>query len=960
VKSKSRFGIVSTLVVAILALLYVLPAFASDSTSTITGTAATTGSSADRTVTVSVHASSFAAASVAADASVVIGASVAQDTKVGSTIYVAAATTAYDVVLVQVIDLDTATGNANAGSGNDTITVTVKNLTSGASINGTTLQLLESVTAGTFQGKFQVTSTGGVAGQIAASDTQVIRVGHASSGVNIDLTVDAVKPAITSTAPAHGGIVRIGSAVFSGTITDAGSGLRADGSGEDLDNNGVNEAGDRDGDGITGSEPMTTGTSGATKDVGINVGIGATGDGDFQDALDFSKLASLGWSAVTDGYAFAFTKGDLAEAVTYWEVVARDRVGNTATTDSDGPTLGNNAFKLTVDKTAPAIEKVETGIGYNATTKKETVSRKSLKVTFTKSGLAGGAADFLDTTTLDVGDFRVEKSSTDTSVLELAASGLTHPNISVTAIPATSRSKTIAGVDIETRHVIYLTLVNDLVGNGKPRVKSIGNYGDLAANPAAPHGKVAVDKIAPKITLTVTGSASPRPVATGATTGKMTIRVVTDEPLNAAPTIYAVDFKWDDTTDDRLEVRTAGGAITPTAVAGLTNTWETTQTLAGAGVAAGLFGVHVIATDTSGNAGDNAGVTTAAAGSAPVAGNAVDLSKATLAEFDATLPTPTVTLTPTTANATTTESTGPFIKVAFGEGKEAQINTTGGTDPADATPVDKLTFAQATGAAVSVEIDSHNTVTLTKLDLVDADGNITDLLGTQGVVAPDSFVVALSGLSTGTYTVKVNGTDVVGNKLAADSSFVFTIAARSAYSVALSPGFNLISLPGDPTDTSLDSVLPATHPATTVLSYQPNDANGPWLVATRASGEAWSSNAANTLSTITSGNGYWVQTGAFAPLKTLIPERDPSQVLPTFPLVAGWNLIGVVDLTLGATTATISADVYLASISWTVAYTFDTQSNKWTKITKASAPAGVLYNGQGVWVWVEKKDVLAP
>jgi len=59
-----------------------------------------------------------------------------------------------------------------------------------------------------------------------------------------------------------------------------------------------------------------------------------------------------------------------------------------------------------------------------------------------------------------------------------------------------------------------------------------------------------------------------------------------------------------------------------------------------------------------------------------------------------------------------------------------------------------------------------------------------------------------------------------------------------------------------------------------------------------------------------------------------------------------------------ATTATVAADTYFASITWTVAYTFDTQSNAWTKITKGGS--GVLNNGKGAWVWSEKKDVLAP
>jgi hypothetical protein len=243
--------------------------------------------------------------------------------------------------------------------------------------------------------------------------------------------------------------------------------------------------------------------------------------------------------------------------------------------------------------------------------------------------------------------------------------------------------------------------------------------------------------------------------------------------------------------------------------------------------------------------------------------------------------------------------------------------------------------------------------------LVNAAGTKTDLLGTQGSVDDDSFVVALSSLAVGNYTIEVNGTDNIGNKLGL-KKYTFEVVARAAYSVALSPGFNLVSLPGDPVDPSLDAVLPSSHPATTVLSYQPAHKDGPWLVATRSAGVNWSANAANTLSEIRSGQGYWVQTGAFTPLKTSIPERDPSQVLPTFPVVAGWNLVGVVDLTLASTAATVSADAYLASIDWTIAYTFDTQSNKWTKITKGSSPVGVFNNGQGLWTWSEKKDVLAP
>jgi hypothetical protein len=871
------------------------------------------------------------------------------DTKVGSTIYVAASSGAYDQVNVKVVD---AAASASGGGNNDSVTVTVKNITTGASINGTSLTLRERA-QGVFNNVFQVTTTGGAIGQIAAADTNVIRVAYAASGASIDLTVDSVKPAITSTTPANGALSRLGSAVFGATITDAGSGLRADGAGEDLDNNGTNEAGDRDSDGISSAEPMTTGSTGATKDIGVNIGVGAAGDGDLQDATDFSKLASLGWSSVTNGWSFAFTKGDLAEAATNWEVVARDRVGNKATTDADGTAGAVNAYKVTVDKTAPAINKVETGIGYNSTTKKEKLDATTLKVTFTAGGTDAGAADLLSTTTLDTTDFRVETSATNQA--ELAISSLVHPNVSATALPTTARTKDLAGNVLDTRNIVYITLSGALAGNAKPRLKSVGNYSDAAGNPAAPHSVIATDKIAPSFTVTVTGAAgvAGRPVNKGAATSKLSVSVVSDEPLNAAPTIRFIDFKYDAATSARLELDVVGTALTGVATAGATNTWSTSSTQAGSGVSTGLVGVHVTGTDKNGNAGKTPGL-----GAAIAVDVSTDLSKITLAEFDAALPSPTITMTPT-VSSNTTESTKPFIKIAFGEAKEDQINTTGGNaDGAAATPVDSLSFAQVNAAAVKVEVDAHNAVTLTKLQLVDADGTITDLLGTQGVVSTDSFVVALPTLAVGTYTVKVNGTDDVGNKLATDSSYALTVKARAAYSVALSPGFNLISLPGDPTDAAIDSVLPSTHPATTVLSYQPDNASGPWLVATRTSGTDWSANSANTLTEVRSGHGYWVQTGAFTALKTMIPERDPSQVLPTFPVVAGWNLVGVVDLAVKATTATVAADTYFASITWTVAYTFDTQSNAWTKITKGGS--GVLNNGKGAWVWSEKKDVLAP
>ena len=932
-KSKSRFGIVSAVVVAIFALLYVLPALASDGT-----TAKTVG---DITINVGVHDKAHVDPIIAHTASTTPD---AEDSRVGNTLYVSNAKAAFDRVLVTVFDL-TGRTSANTSNGDDSVTVTVKNITTGAVITGSLTLWEPSDEQTSFQGTFDVVATTAAGNEIQASDGDLIEVSYteAADGGNgstdsalVQLTVDAVKPSISATGPANGTLTTSTTGVFSGTITDIASGLRSDLEGPDVST---------DNDGVAVDEPLAI-AGGGSADIKINIGM-STQNADVSSGTEESAQASAGWQTVTDGFRFIFSRPGLTEKAIFWNVVATDRAGNTATTDADGAAGSLNHYKLTVDLSDPGISKAEAGIGYDSTLNKEIASASSIKLVWQAKG--AGAADNLDTTTLDIGDFRIEKSTTDTT--EHVISSITHPNIKT---GGTTESKDLEGKAFDTRNITYVNLEQPLVADSKPVVVVIGNIRDLAGRAAPPEEQNSLDAIKPALTVTATGSAASRPIAEGGATGKITVRVVSDEALSATPTANLVRFALSATTSD---VEVAGqSAVTLTVVAGATNTWEGTAS-APTNFAAALVGVHVKGTDKASpaNTGTTAGLTDADSNYFPDDFESVDLSKWVLFEFDTLLSLATTgsafELTPsTTSGGSKTESINPFVRINFQESNEYPLSNA--TDS-----VDSFTFGTTT--TVKVEVDTHDTVTLTKLNLVDADGNSTDLLGTQGAVDDDSVVVALSTLAVGKYTIEVDGSDIAGNLLGL-KKFSFEVVARAAYSVALSPGFNLISLPGDPADPSLDAVLPSTHPATTVLSYQPADPNGPWLVATRSAGANWSDNAANTLTEVRSGKGYWIQTGAFTALKTLVPERDPSQVLPTFPVVAGWNLVGVVDLTLGTTAATVTADAYLASIDWTIAYTFDTQSNRWTKVTKLSTPAGVLNNGQGLWVWSEKKDVLAP
>jgi len=940
VKLKSRYTAIGFVLATVLSLMAVLPAMA--------------GNLAIGSLDLKVQGGATSGTGYAG---------VTQDTRVGTTLYVSNSGKAYNKVLVKVTHVAGNTSDTNT----DTVKVTVTNSTTNAKIAGDVTLTESGNSTGIFSGSFLVASTP-TSADIGASTGNTVRVAYAGTGDVVNMTVDGTKPVISITGPADDSVTRATTVDFGASVTDAGSGMRTDAAtGPGAAGPGAGSA-DADSDTITAAEPRTLST-GKSVDIAIRRIAGTDPSTTFTTKTgDFSETAV--WSTATNGFTFVSTRL-LTAAEHRWNVQARDRAGNEAITDGLLTTTGSQPLKLTIDSTAPAMGLVETGIAWNATTKKETTNvRNSLKITMTAGGVApigddptdsNFNGDYIDTTTLDVADFVIATSATNAT--QLAIASVTHPNL--------KKSTTTTYPSIDTRHIVYVTLVNDMASNSKPKVSLVGALKDQAGNATGVADKTAVDKVAPKLTVTITGAAGTRAVARGNAAGKeIVVRVVSDEPVSGTPTIDFTTFKFDATTDNRLEVA-ALTAVTPTAVAGTVQTWETKQLNSVAGSANGMVGVFARATDVNSVAGSSGSGGTAASGAA--VGTAVDLTKANLFEFDNSLAAATMTLTPATTGSKT-ESTSAFVRIDFSEGAEYSLFTASG-DPATATATDKFECGKVPGSTattcvkdkagsvgsspVKVEVDSQNTVTLSSITL---DG--VDVSASVGTVDSDSFVLATSGLALGDHVVKFNGVDVVGNTYTTSQSYTFTVVARSEYSVALSPGWNLVSLPGDPTDTSIGAVLPSTHPATTVLAYDPSDANGPWLSAVKASGGAWS----GTLSTMTSSRAYWVQTGAFTPIKTLIPERSRAAELPTIAVSAGWNLVPVVDLqiTAGSTEAALQdrsggldPDLYFASVTWTVAYGFSTQANQWRKITP-TATVDNVGQGKGYWLWVTKDGTLVP
>ncbi|MCH8991612.1 MAG: hypothetical protein IIA44_07695, partial [Acidobacteria bacterium] len=519
----------------------------------------------------------------------------------------------------------------------------------------------------------------------------------------------------------------------------------------------------------------------------------------------------------------------LNEALYTWTIVATDLVGNTTTKPSSG------TFALTVDRTAPQIVKAFTGFAWNSDDKDIDINeRDSIVVFFRKTGTSD-VPDFLAAGTLTASDFVVAGNTITGLVfpdLDAVDGGADLSNMAAEIADAMDSSVDADGTDDETRYMVFISLEDDLASDAEPTVQIFaGGVEDLAGNDNSSQDLTADDKIGPGFTVTITGETSSRPVVRGKVDREFTVRIGADEPLNNnnPPTVYMV------TLDDISDVDVAKSQIevdlVDTPLAGeldlvATNTWEATRDgddpTWGSNFS-GLVVVFVVGEDENGNTATTKGIK-AGGDNTPQANEIVDLSDAAKAglliewDTDLNMAGTKFELRPESGTGET-ESTNPFIVINFSEKAEYKIipaDTGEDADPQVLVPDGTINaFDDAVDKFDDTTIDSHNKVTLTSLTL---DG--VDVLGQIGTIDDDSFVVALSGLAVGEYTLLCTAVDEVGNKVDDDTcDFDFEVVERGDYEVPLNPGWNLVSLPGTPADPAIDSVLPSSMSASRVLQW---------------------------------------------------------------------------------------------------------------------------------------------
>lgn len=776
--------------------------------------------------------------------------------------------------------------------------------------------------------------------RITARDGDVLRVTATGAIGSADLTVDGEGPVFTEISPAHKSYSSSTSSRFQFTVTDSGSGLRHDGEftyGEgDLDP----ENEDKDRDGIRGNEPLSrdrdSGSLGEAADIALELPVG--------DANNQLNLGTNRWRRIEVGRSYSMDVSlALTEGANEWKLEATDRVGNTTETrDQNSDASGYQGYRITVDTGKPVLSDARTGIAFSESKKKEVVDRSSVAVTL-QDGQAGGDESL---SAVDHNDFRVAGH---------AVTGASLISLSADCDDDTPTPTDLGGTCIENPKArVYLQLADELEPDETPEVQILGGAViDLAGNSNDPGKVEADDKIAPGLTVTINpgSEASGRPAIRK--TGEVTIRVVSDEDLRRRPSVYFATMKNIATktaADIRIELARAGGNITAQTAA---NTWERVYRANAQGLSGtdGLVAVVVFGQDDAGNTGSSDGVTLGSDG-VPTVDDKLKLDDlvagALLIEVDDNLPNPTFALSPylNSDNQTKTESSRPFITIEFAEANEA-VYDVGATD---ADSDENVTKVRLSDDDDDIELDSHKGVRITSVTL---DGeNVSDDLS---AISSRKYTLSTSGLSVGRHTLRVTAADDAGN-VNAKKDFNFDVQARRPYELKLTPGWNLVSLPGTPTDSTVGAVTSGVPQAKIVLSYQ-NDA---WTTAVRVEDGGWQ----GTLTDIVGGYGYWIQTTAFETLKTSIPETDTSSVLPTAQVSTGWNLLGVVDVEQAkagnAPNGGGDADDYFSNIRWSVAYSYDTRQNDWTRILPSGANSDAIANGKGYWVWATAPGTLVP
>ncbi len=598
---------------------------------------------------------------------------------------------------------------------------------------------------------------------------------------------------------------------------------------------------------------------------------------------------------------------------------------------------GCDPYVVHVDRTAPKFLRAETGRYWDsALPTNRSADKTEYRVSKAdKSSVLVVFDSHLDASSVSAADFEVSGSQ---------ARGAMAYNVKVrqdtegAGVPYDGNSA-IAGDAVqdlgEGRGYVFLQLRSDLAANATPAVELVGDVLDLAGNERdAGRDDAALDRIAP--TLTVTADEGKRPV----TNDMIDLTIASDENVGAPSVTFR---KVMSTTVEGKTTQTLGRANEGYVVVKFISATEYRATIAGGGDE-GLYTVVVEATDAAGGNVGRAGDATEPSDDNPAPIQVGDATDAILFERDDSVPNPDVD--PTVDGAQDkfrTEDPNTLIHIDF----SAEANEYDGQKGTD--PNDEATFNKRIGD----DLDTHAGVTILSATLDGVD--ILDSL--QANEASNVFMYKASGLAIGDHKLRVAAQDAAGNRHSTPRDATITIEERKPFSLKLKPGWNLVSIPGDPADPSIDAVIPMDRAdITAALAHEPS-APDRWLRATRGSDGTFEGSLKNIVST----RAYWIETSSFVSLKVNIPKPPTGQarIKPTIPIVKGWNIVPILDVDGDFELSFPEGKNYFSGLTAGEVIieidTFNTITNRWESV----APEDVEI-GKGYWVHSSGAGVIVP
>jgi hypothetical protein len=545
-------------------------------------------------------------------------------------------------------------------------------------------------------------------------------------------------------------------------------------------------------------------------------------------------------------------------------------------------------------------------------------NRKGILVVFDE---AGG----LDVSSVDASDFSVDgQTPTSVTVVDVIEDSEENPSSS----------------DRRAQEV-FLTMGSNLPSNGKNsdgaklEVTLTGTVRDIAGNSAGSGSEELTDGIPPAITVLVDD-------ADLFAQKKVTVEVAVDETLKEAPQLLVYRSLGAATVEKGPELRMdSTGARDYEKVIDISK--DSTVPMDDE---ASLINIAVRATDVASNT-DTKGSTS-------------DWSDSGAITFQ--------------LDPELNDSLEPAFTVAGKQiygGKILNSNSEVGEDDAEVEVVDPLLITvdfgrecgkgildggkdgcQAGGEEKEYRGDTHKTVELSEVavDVDLDDGGSAEPEFTMSSSDNIVYTLSIRNPPVGDYTISFRAADEAGNvslnpgaAIADTIESEFVVKAAVPTELQLSPGWNLISLPFQPSNPGINSVLPSTHPASLVMSY--DNASGLWVVSRR---DAETGMFTGDVRQMVATTAYFVFTDSLDPIKLIRPGLATAAAAPAIPsaiaVKAGWNLLPVLTYQSPLPgdppgTGGVSADDYLGALrnsqgdaAWLRALLWDTTSQTWKSV----------------------------